>query len=118
MIKDKRRLDKLPYNLTIVSSIIDKQLELGLKYNLSLVSTRDLLTVIRHYLKFKTPISSYSILSKTNTAGSTYNRLYQRIKLMLDKGLVLNTNESDNKFLLIPTDKAIKEFKELFNCID
>lgn len=111
-------MDKQRLNLSLVSIIIDKQLELGLKYNLSLVSCRDLITITRHYLDTKEAINSYGILIKTNTSGSTYNRLYHRVKLMIKKGLVTNISDEGCNFRLIPTEKAIKEFEKLFSCLD
>lgn len=83
-------------------------------YNLRYVAFYDLYMIYDYYRIYNKSISPTMILklNEYKMAGNSFKALYNRLAILIDKGLLVNVSTGKG-YLLIPTNKAIRELSKL-----
>lgn len=113
----RNKSDKQRLNPSSVNIIIREQFKIINNLSLNPVAFKDLFAIIDYNKIYNEACNSSYLLRDVNYSGSTYFSLYSRLNTLINKGLVMNVSDTD-RYKLIPTEKAIKEFEKLFSCLD
>lgn len=84
-----------------------------LRYGMKYAAFRDLVSIYRSWINDGMGLTAYSIVREGKTYGNTFQACYARLRILGNKGFIQVIGYRDKFSIYAPTDKAIRELKEL-----